>query len=155
MMNTAMVPLIQNGSTNNPNWELSMIERMNGHAVYNHDATLYNHALGMLNADIPNSVQSSGQNAETCRDMGHALFELAAMIDAAETVHIQGGNVYETQKALLSAELEFHSGLLEGKSEPVSGCSSVTLTPDRPTFVIRHQEFHNRLPMSLPNTPHR
>src|SRR5713226_4114699 len=152
MMNTAMVPLIQNGSTNNPNWELSMIEGMIGIAVYNNDATLYNHALGMLNTDIPKFVQSSGQNAETCRDMGHALFELAAMIDAAETVHIQGGNVYETQKALLSATLEFHSGLLEGKSEPVSGCSSVTLTPDRPTFVIGYNEFHNRLGMSLPNT---
>src|SRR5579859_3389744 len=152
MMNTAMVPLIQNGSTNNANWELSMIEGMIGIAVYNNDATLYNHALGMLNTDIPKFVQSTGQNAETCRDMGHALFELAAMINAAETVHIQGGNVYETQKALLSAELEFHTGLLEGKSEPVSGCSSVTLTPDRPTFVIGYNEFHNRLGMSLPNT---
>jgi uncharacterized membrane protein len=152
MMNTAMVPLIQNGSTNNANWELSMIEGMIGIAVYNNNATLYNRALGMLNADIPKFVQPTGQNAETCRDMGHALFELAAMINAAETVHIQGGNVYETQKALLSAELEFHSGLLEGKSEPVSGCSSVTLTPDRPTFVIGYNEFHNRLGMSLPNT---
>ncbi len=51
MMNSAMVPLIQNGSTNNANWELSMIEGMIGIAVYNNDATLYNHALGMLNTD--------------------------------------------------------------------------------------------------------
>jgi uncharacterized membrane protein len=152
MMNNVMVPIIHNGSTNNANWELSMIEGMIGVAVYNNDATLYNHALGMLNTDIPKFVQSTGQNAETCRDMGHALFELAAMINAAETVHIQGGNVYETQKSLLAAELEFHSGLLEGKSEPLSGCSSVTLTPDRPTFVIGYNEFHNRLGMSLPNT---
>ena len=55
-------------------------------------------------------------------------------------------------ESLLSAELEFHAGLLEGKSEPLSGCSTVTLTPDRPTFVIGYNEFHNRLGMSLPNT---
>ncbi|HTD21455.1 MAG TPA: polysaccharide lyase family 7 protein [Terriglobales bacterium] len=150
MMNSVMVPPIHNGSSNNPNWELSMIEGMIGIAVYNNDATLYNHALGMLNADIPRFVQSSGQNAETCRDMGHALFELAAMIDAAETVHIQGGNVYETQKALLSATLDFHAGLLLGRSEPVT--CSVTLTPDRPTFVIGYNEYHNRLGMTLTNT---
>jgi hypothetical protein len=152
MLNSAMVPLIQNGSTNNANWELSMIEAMIGIAVYNNDATLYNHALGMLNNDIPNDFMTTGQDAETCRDMGHALFELAATINAAETVHIQGGNVYESGQQRLAASLEFHTGLLEGKSEPLSGCSSVTLTPDRPTFVIGYNEFHNRLGMSLPNT---
>src|SRR5260370_2890 len=150
MMNTAMVPLIHNGSSNNPNWELSMIEGMIGIAVYNNDATLYNHALGMLNADIPRFVQSSGQNAETCREMGHAVCELAARIDAAEAVHIQGGNVYETQKARLSATLDFHAGLLLGRPEPVT--CSVTLTPDRPTFVIGYNEYHNRLGMTLTNT---
>src|SRR5579859_3507959 len=152
MLNTVMVPLIQNGSTNNPNWELSMIEGMIGIAVYNNNSTLYNHALGMLNNDIPKDFMTSGQDAETCRDMGHALFEVAATINAAETVHIQGGNVYESQQQRLSATLEFHAGLLEGKSEPLTGCSSVTLTPDRPTFVIGYNEFHNRLGMSLPNT---
>ncbi len=152
MLNNAIVPQIFNGSTNNANWELSMIEAMVGIAVYNNDQSLYTHATGMWSNDVPKFVQTTGQNAETCRDMGHALFELSAILNAAETAHIQGGTLYESQQQRLAATLEFHTGLLLGRPEPVSGCSSVTLTPDRPTFALGYNEFHNRLGMTLTNT---
>jgi hypothetical protein len=53
MLKTVYEPMIYNGSTDNGNWELSMIEGMMGIAVFNEDLTLLNHAQLFWSQRVP------------------------------------------------------------------------------------------------------
>ena len=140
MMNNAMLPNLINGSGNNGNWELSMIEGMIGIAVYNNDANLFNHAVTFWQQRVPayfyyfpidgpnpappprGSLNWNGQTVfnntvngvaqETCRDFGHTEFGIAAAIAVAETAHIQGVELYGSERPRLEATLEFHAHYL-------------------------------------------
>src|SRR5713101_6800271 len=180
MMNNAILPNIINGSGSNGNWELSMIEGMIGIAVYNNDSNLFNHAVTFWHQRVPayfyyfpidgpnpvppprGSLNWNGQTVfnnsvngvaqETCRDFGHTEYGIAATINAAETAHIQGVDLYGSEKPRLEAGLEFHAFYLLGNLVPSSVCGgSVTLVP-YPTFEIGYNNYHNRLGDSLPNT---
>ena len=47
------VPLVFDGSPNNGNWELSMIEAMANNAVFTENSTLLHHATLFWNQRVP------------------------------------------------------------------------------------------------------
>src|SRR6185369_2410652 len=53
MMRTAFLPLFENGSTSNGNWELTMIDAMMQTAVALDDRALFDKALAMWRKRIP------------------------------------------------------------------------------------------------------
>ena len=53
MLKRTVIPTIYNGSKNNGNWELSMIEAMMGVAVFTEDLSLLQHAQNMWKERIP------------------------------------------------------------------------------------------------------
>lgn len=90
---------------------------------------------------------------ETCRDLGHVQYGLAAMMHAAETARIQGVDLYSEQAARITAAFELHAGYLNAGAGAPSPCAAalVAVTPD-PTWEIGYNEYANRLGDALPNT---
>ena len=141
MLTNVYEPIIYNGSGENGNWELSMIEGMMGIAVFNEDSALLAHAQlywgqrvpayfyyypldGNAPAPFPRNTGSTNWNGqsvfnastsgvaqETCRDMKHTHYGISSAIAAAETDHIQGGTLYASQQARLISGLEFSAGI--------------------------------------------
>jgi len=121
MLNTAVLPLIVNGSSSNGNWEISMIEALINIGVFNDDPTAFNtgvtywkqripayfyyHTDGAQPVPAPRGTANwygqtvydasvDGISQETCRDFGHAQYGISGALDAAETAYIQGVNLY-------------------------------------------------------------
>ncbi|HZP06510.1 MAG TPA: alginate lyase family protein [Terracidiphilus sp.] len=183
MLTKVILPLIHDGAPHNVgNWELSMIEGMMGIAVFTNDRPLLEHAEEMwskrvpsyfynakLDGDHPQSLvppvhegwfgqttfdaSTSGISAETCRDLGHTGYSISAAIAAAETAHIQGDKLYESEEQRLMGALEFHAHLLL-KKEPVPNtvCGGTIRYGTGYTFGIGYNEYHNRLGQPLPET---
>jgi hypothetical protein len=97
----------------------------------------------------------SGLCQETCRDLGHVQYGLAAMVHAAETARIQGIDLYSEQASRITTAMELHAQYLDsngtnGASSPCSGPLSA-VTPDA-TWEIGYNEYANRLNEALPHT---
>jgi hypothetical protein len=60
----------------------------------------------------------SGLMQETCRDLGHAQYGLAAIINAAETARIQGIDLFSEQEERIRNALGFHAKYLLGEAVP-------------------------------------
>jgi hypothetical protein len=183
MLTKINLPLIRDGSGANGNWELSMIEGMMGIAVFTDDRALLSHAEAMwrervpayfynfkLDGDHPKPLPrgtsrttwygqttfdagTSGVAQETCRDLGHTGYGISATMAAAETAHIQGDKLYESEEPRLTGAMEFHAHLLL-KKEPVPQtlCGGQIHYAAGYTFGIGYNEYHNRLGQSLPET---
>lgn len=123
MVTSIHVPLVFDGSPNNGNWELSMIEAMANIAVFTENSTLLHHATLFWNQRVPSylfdysldgghpvpaprgsvswygqtvfNATTSGVCQETCRDMGHTCMGFAGAFDTAETAWIQGIDLYQ------------------------------------------------------------
>jgi hypothetical protein len=123
-----------------------------------------------------------GVSQETCRDLEHVQYGIGAAVNAAETAKIQGTDLYgdpQTQGGKrLAAAMEFHAGLLKGRtngtpdiSDVTSGLSWLTCqdgaglvhvvdmtaavhanVPVQPTWEIGYNELANRSMQSLPDT---
>jgi hypothetical protein len=90
---------------------------------------------------------------ETCRDLGHVQYGLAAMIHAAETARIQGVDLYSMEAKRIMAGLEFHATFLNGAQSPGGLCASgLSAVTPLPTWEIGYNEYANRLMMALPYT---
>src|SRR5579859_1065930 len=179
MLTNVIQPMIENGSGSNGNWELSMIDGMMGIGVFNDDQALFNKATTFWQQRVPayfyyhtdgsapqpaprgnpswygqttfnSSVDGIAQ--ETCRDFGHTEYSIAAATHAAETAHIQGGTLFESEAPRLMATLEFHTRYLLGAPVPSTVCGGSVNLVRYPTFEVGYNEFHNRLQNSLPNT---
>jgi Alginate lyase len=183
MLTRINLPLIHDGSEKNGNWELSMIDGMMGIAVFSDDRALLDHAEAMWHQRVPAyfynfkldgdhakplprgaarttwygqttfDAGTSGVAQETCRDLGHTGYGIAATMAAAETAHIQGDKLYESEEPRLVQAMEFHAHLLL-KKEPVPQrlCDGKIHYAGDPTFAIGYNEYHNRLGQSLPET---
>jgi hypothetical protein len=183
MLTKINLPLIRDGAPRSSgNWELSMIEGMMGIAVFTDDRGLLDHAEAMwqrrvpayfynakLDGDHPRELtpssregwfgqavfneSTSGIAAETCRDLGHTGYAISATMAAAETAHIQGAKLYESEEQRLMGVLEFHAHLLL-RQEPVpqAVCGGVIHYGEGYTFGIGYNEYHNRLGQALPET---
>ena len=183
LLTRVILPLIYNGGPHyNGNWELSMIEGMMGIAVFTNDRPLLDHAEEMWKARVPTyfynakldgdhprapapnvhqswygqttfNESTSGIAAETCRDLGHTGYSISATMAAAETAHIQGDKLYESQEERLIQVMEFHAHLLLRKEPaPEDVCGGKVHYGAGYTFGIGYNEYHNRLGQSLPET---
>ena len=101
------------------------------------------------------STFTDGLAQETCRDLGHTQYGLAAIVNAAETARIQGVDLYASEAKRITAGLEFHAKLLNGAPVPSTLCGGTlnAVTPD-PMWEIALNEFATRLGMTLPETQH-
>jgi Alginate lyase len=183
MLTKVILPLIHDGAPHNVgNWELSMIEGMTGIAVFTDNRALLVHAEEMWSKRVPSyfynakldgdhpkelvpethegwfgqtifNESTNGISAETCRDLGHTGYSIAATMAAAETAHIQGDRLYESEEPRLMRALEFHAHLLLRK-DPVraSVCGGTICYGRGYTFAIGYNEYHNRLGQPLPET---
>ncbi|HEX4032560.1 MAG TPA: alginate lyase family protein [Terracidiphilus sp.] len=183
MLTKVILPLIHDGARHNVgNWELSMIEGMTGIAVFTDDRALLVHAEEMWSKRVPSyfynakldgdhpkelvpetrkgwfgqttfNESTNGISAETCRDLGHTGYSIAATMAAAETAHIQGDRLYESEEPRLMGALEFHAHLLLRKDPvPASVCGGTIRYGKGYTFGIGYNEYHNRLGQPLPET---
>lgn len=184
MLTHAILPLIHDGSGANGNWELSMIDATMNIAVFTNDRKLLKHAEKLWSERVPAYFYLSeldgshprpmprqnggthwygntdldksldGFSQETCRDFGHTGYGIAATINAAETAHIQGDKLYESEEKRLVAALEFHAKLLLDRGQPVPQniCGGTVHYAHDYTFVIGYNEFHNRLGITMPYT---
>jgi hypothetical protein len=145
-------PQLYNGSGDNGNWELAMIEGMMGIAVFNEDTALLAHAQLFWSQRVPAyfyydpidqgtpqpfprntgsttwngqvifNASVSGIAQETCRDIKHTSYGIASALNAAETDAIQGGTLYLSQEPRLITGLEFNANL-EVQGLSISGTS--------------------------------
>ena len=94
-----------------------------------------------------------GMSQETCRDLGHVQYGLAAAIHAAETARIQGVDLYAEQAPRLEAALEFHARWLDGDPVPTWLCGGhlSDVTPS-PTWEIAYNAYAGRMGAALPRT---
>ena len=150
MLTNVIVPEIYNGSPDNGNWELSMIEAMMGIAVFTDNPALFQHAVTFWGERVPAYIYyepidgakpvppprgkldwngqkvygaaTSGVTQETCRDMGHTQFGLASMVNADETAEIQGVDLYGSQRPRIEAALELQTYYLAGAAIPSDIC---------------------------------
>ncbi len=183
MLTGVILPLIHDGAPHNVgNWELSMIEGMMGIAVFTDDRVLLNHAEEMwtkrvesyfyaakVDGDHPKELvpmthekwfgqvvfdeSTNGISAETCRDLGHTGYSIAATMAAAETAHIQGDKLYESEEQRLIGAMEFHARLLLRKEPvPTAVCGGTIRYGRGYTFGIGYNEYHNRLGQPLQQT---
>jgi len=181
MLTNVIVPEIKDGSPDNGNWELSMIEAMMGIAVFTEDTDLFQHAVAFWQQRVPAyfyyypldgnkpvppprgkldwhgqkvfNASTNGILQETCRDFGHTQFGIAATINAAETAAIQGVDLYGSEQARIESGLEFTTYYISGKPVPSTICGGKLDLKDKyQTFEIAYNEYHNRLGNSLPNT---
>lgn len=183
MLDTAIVPQIINGSTSNGNWEISMIEALINIGVFNDEPTLFNTGVSYWKQRIPAyfyyhtdgaapvpaprgtanwygqtvyNASVDGISQETCRDFGHAQYGISGALDAAETAHIQGIDLYNdvpsNAKNRLTSALEFNAYYLMGNPVPTSVCGGAVTLQVYPTDEIGYNEYHNRLGFDLPLT---
>lgn len=183
MLTGINLPLIRAGAPRNVgNWQLSSIEGMMGIAIFTNDRELLNDAEKMWSERVPEYFYNfkldgahprisspphregwfgqttfdetvNGISAETCRDLGHTGYGISATMAAAETAHIQGDKLYESEEPRLIGALEFQAHLLLRK-EPVPStvCGGHMRYGAGYTFGIGYNEFHNRLGQPLPET---
>jgi hypothetical protein len=180
MLTKVVVPIIYNGSGFNGNWELSMIEAMMGIAVFTDDHALMDHAVLFWHQRVPAyfyyapidgdhpvpaprgtslwagqkvfDATVNGIPQEACRDFEHSAFGLSAALAAAETAHIQGIKLYESEQPRLIAGLEFMAFYQLKNPVPASVCGGKLQLAKATTFVIGYNEYSNRLHQPLPNT---
>ena len=90
---------------------------------------------------------------ETCRDLGHVQYGLAAMTNAAETATIQGINLFAEEAKRLRLGYEFHAQFLNGAAVPGSLCGGkLTSVSSDPMWEIGYNALVDRAGLDLPQT---
>jgi hypothetical protein len=157
----------------NGNWETSMTEAALNIAIFNDDRPGFERALARWRARTPAYVYSEkdgsqpllppgetrtrdtlwhgqtyffdGVSQETCRDLHHAQYGLAGIINAAETAYLQGVDLYAEEATRLRAGLELHARLLNGEPVPPYLCGgSLNRSSPDPMWEIALNHFVNR-----------
>ena len=74
-------------------------------------------------------------------------------MNAAETAHIQGDKLFESEETRLMAAMEFDAHLLlRTERVPSAVCGGTVHYGDGNTLGIGYNEYHKRLGQSLPET---
>ena len=95
----------------------------------------------------------NGLGQETCRDLGHMQYGLAAIINAAETARIQGVNLYAEEAKRIIAGLEFNAQFMIGTPVPEWLCQGkLKSTEILPMWEIACNEYITRDGFLLPNS---
>jgi hypothetical protein len=99
-----------------------------------------------VDAGPPSTVSRSmpdGIAQETCRDLEHVQYGLAAMMNGAETARIQGVDLYREQADRIVACMEYHAQYLNSSPKDMSGqliayptplLSDITVTGSDPSI---------------------
>ncbi|HEX7841360.1 MAG TPA: alginate lyase family protein [Kofleriaceae bacterium] len=177
MLSKVYMPLVDHGSPSNGNWELSMIEASMGIAVFLDDRAAFATAVSQWHRRVPAYVYLTSDGAtpvsppqgnkfwynqtrfvdglsqETCRDLGHVQYGLAAMTNAAETATIQGVDLFAEQSRRLRLAYEFHARFLNGAQVPgwLCGGKLNSVSPD-PMWEVGYNALVNRGGLELPET---
>jgi len=181
MLARAAVPLVENGARENGNWELSMIEGLLGFAVLTENATLFDRAVEFWRQRVPAyfynfaqdggkprpaprgapswygqavfSAATSGVAQETCRDLGHTTYSVAAASNAAETALLQGVDLWGDEQERLATSFEFNARLmLAGVKSPPDLCSGKPVSvAEYPSFEVALAALGGRRKVSMPN----
>lgn len=181
MLARTSVPLVENGSKSNGNWELSMTESLFGFSVLTENATLFNRAVGFWRERVPAyfynfaadgnkprpaprgspswygqkvfSAATSGVAQETCRDLGHTTYSVAASSNAAETALLQGVDLWGEEKVRLATSFDFNAQLmLAGVKSPSDLCGGNPVSvAEYPSFEVALSALSGRLNVSMPN----
>jgi hypothetical protein len=179
LLRTVYLPQVAKGSGGNGNWELSMIEASLGIGVFLEDKAVFDAGVAMWRRRVPSYIYLTtdgatpvappsggkdivamwygqttyvdGLGQETCRDFGHLTGGFAAMIDAAETAHIQGVDLYGAEAKRIAAGLEFNAQYLDGIAVPAWLCGGALKLETNDTWEIAYNHYANRLHMSLPH----
>ncbi|MCU1737174.1 MULTISPECIES: alginate lyase family protein [unclassified Pseudomonas] len=97
-----------------------------------------------------------GLTRETCRDLEHTAYGLAALINAAETARVQGVDLYDDpaskSKERLTKAMELHSLYQNGGSDLASLCEQPLTLSTSGTFEIGYNHYAIRLAAVLPHT---
>ena len=179
LLRTVYLPMVAKGSGGNGNWELSMVEASIGIGVFLDDRAVFDAGVAMwrrrvpayiyLESDGPTPVPPpagnkdivslwygqtrfvDGLGQETCRDYGHLTGGFSAMINAAETAHIQGTDLHGAEARRIVAALEFNAQYLDGVAVPAWLCKGMLALQTNQTWEIAYNHYANRLGMSLPH----
>ncbi len=181
MLITQYRPYVINGDcANNGNWEASMDEAVINMAVFLDSQSDFQQGLTLWRGRCPayfylttdgsspiapdggacgthswytTQPLLNGQCQETCRDMSHAQYGFAALLEAAETARQQGVDLFGEQAIRITTTMEFHTNYLNGASVPSSLCGgSLSINSYHPTWIIAYNHYHNVLGYNLPNT---
>jgi hypothetical protein len=138
------------------NWIFSLMEAKMAIGIYTDNPALFNEAVAMwrkraptfsyLASDGPAPVQAGstatvtqetqwhGQKVfvdgiaqETCRDIGHMLLGVGAMVYGAEMAWHQGVDLYGEERKRITAMLEFHGRWFNGEAVPAWLCGGALL----------------------------
>jgi Alginate lyase len=180
MLKTVYLPKVIKGSGGNGNWELSMVEATMGIGVFLEDRDTFDKAIAMwkrrvpsyiyLESDGPQPVPPpsgnkdlislwygqdkfvSGLGQETCRDYGHLTGGFAAMVNAAETAHVQGVDLFALEAKRITAGFEFNAQYLDGVPVPAWLCKGALKLGTNDTWEIGYNALANRLGAAMPHT---
>jgi hypothetical protein len=94
---------------------------------------------------------ANGESQETCRDLEHTQYGIAASASVAEIAYHQGLDLYAENADRITAAMEFHANLLLGAPAPAWLCGgALSLVNADPTWEVAYNHFHNRLKRNLP-----
>lgn len=164
----------------NGNWQASAIEAEMGIGVYTDRRDIYERAVARWRAQLPAYVylpsdgrvprSKPGCNApvtetwfkqtvfvagiaqETCRDLRHTAFGLAAFFNAAETNRLQGGSLYRDEADRLQQAMEFQTGIQDGRPTPKWLCGGRLDSSLAGTFEVGYAQFNGRMGRPMTNT---
>lgn len=180
MLKNVYLPKVIKGSGGNGNWELSMAEATMGIGVFLDDRGTFDAGVALwkrrvpayiyLESDGPQPVPPpagnkdlislwygqdrfvSGLGQETCRDYGHLTGGFAAMVNGAETAHIQGVDLFALEAKRLTAGFEFNAQYLDGVPVPDWLCKGALKLQTNDTWEIGYNALANRLGAAMPHT---
>lgn len=90
---------------------------------------------------------------ETCRDLEHNNYGVAAIINAAETAKLQGVDLYGEQRERITKAMEFQTQYQNGKPVPPWLCDGeLKYLGTNGTLDIGYNEYAVRESMVLPQT---
>jgi hypothetical protein len=180
VLTNVYLPKVIHGSTSNGNWELSMIEAILHISVFTENADAWRQGLELWRARVPaylyletDGATPQGQHGqpfsdkywynlgtfkngvcqETCRDLGHVQYGLAAMVNAAETAHHQGVDLFGHEAGRMLAGLEFHANYAMGAAVPSWLCGGTLASASpKPMWEVAYNHFHGRRSQAMPYT---
>jgi hypothetical protein len=181
MLRDVYLPKVIKGSGGNGNWELSMAEATMGIGVFLDESRHLRRrrrpveaagpAYIYLESDGPQPIPPpagnkdlislwygqdkfvSGLGQETCRDYGHLTGGFAAMVNAAETAHVQGVDLFGLEAKRIAAGFEFNAQYLDGVPIPAWLCKGALQLQTNDTWEIGYNALANRLGMAMPAHP--
>lgn len=97
-------------------------------------------------------VFRSGHAQETCRDLAHTAYGIAALANAAETAYIQGVNLYGLEQERMMGVMEYHAMLKNNDSISSNVCGGTLIGDLHGTMHVGYHHYVHRLGLSLPQT---